>query len=101
MSAQLRQFKAWLPLLPPLQVCLGVSPTGALKCPKGFGTYTLKKTDKCPALVQNRFLNFKNPGQIEAINKPLTGFTCSKAVANQIICYPPNCKLKHLLFQVL
>ena len=52
------------------------------------GPYKLTASDTCANLVQSGKLNFYNVAQVEAINKPLTGFTCAKAKAGQLICYP-------------
>ena len=52
------------------------------------GPYTLKASDTCQNIVQSGKLNFANVPQVDAINKPLSSFTCATAKAGQLICYP-------------
>lgn len=66
-----------------------------LDCSKGScygkklsGPYTWKASDTCQNIVQAGKLNFSNVAQVDTINKPLTSFTCAKAKAGQLICYP-------------
>lgn len=56
--------------------------------PLGYGGYTLQSGDTCATLAANRKLNFKNYGQIQAINSKLTRFSCSNTRKGQLICHP-------------
>lgn len=55
---------------------------------KPLSAYTLKRGDSCFALSQNPNLHFSGYRQVERINFPISGFTCPRARAGQIICYP-------------
>ena len=52
------------------------------------GPYTWKAGDTCTNIVQAGKLNFANVAQVDAINKPLSTFTCARARQGQLICYP-------------